>query len=75
LDSGVRCGTDIVKALASGASFTFTGRTFMYGIGALNEPGARFVLDLIVNELDKTLAQIGCKDIIELDSGYIWHNN
>jgi isopentenyl diphosphate isomerase/L-lactate dehydrogenase-like FMN-dependent dehydrogenase len=74
LDSGVRCGTDIIKAFASGASFTFTGRTFMYGLGALNEPGAGFVLDLIVNEVDKTLAQIGCKNIVELNSEYIWHN-
>ena len=74
LDSGVRCGTDIIKAFASGASFTFTGRTFMYGLGALNEQGAGFVLDLIMNEVDKTLAQIGCKNIVELNSEYIWHN-
>jgi isopentenyl diphosphate isomerase/L-lactate dehydrogenase-like FMN-dependent dehydrogenase len=75
LDSGVRCGTDIVKAFASGASFTFSGRSFMYGLGALNEPGAGFVLDLMVNEVDKTLAQIGCDDILNLNSEYIWHHN
>ena len=47
----------------------------MFGIGALNEPGAEFVLNLMVNEVDKTLAQIGCKNIEDLDPGYIWHNN
>lgn len=75
LDGGIRYGADIVKAYASGASFVFSGRPFMYGIGALNGPGAEFVLNLMVNEVDKTLAQIGCKNIQDLDPGYIWHNN
>ena len=74
LDSGIRCGTDIIKAFASGASFTFSGRSFMFGIGALDEKGAEFVLDLMVNEVDKVLAQIGCKDIMELDREYIWQD-
>ena len=74
LDSGIRCGTDIIKAFASGASFTFSGRSFMFGIGALDEQGAEFVLDLMVNEVDKVLAQIGCKDIMELDREYIWQD-
>jgi isopentenyl diphosphate isomerase/L-lactate dehydrogenase-like FMN-dependent dehydrogenase len=74
LDSGIRCGTDVIKAFASGASFTFSGRSFMFGIGALGEQGAEFVLDLMVNEVDKVLAQIGCKDIMELDQEYIWQD-
>ena len=74
LDSGIRCGTDIIKAFASGASFTFSGRSFMFGIGALDEQGAEFVLDLMVNEVDKVLAQIGCKDIMELDQEFIWQD-
>ncbi len=74
LDSGIRCGTDIIKAFASGASFTFSGRSFMFGIGALDEQGAEFVLDLMINEVDKVLAQIGCKDIMELDREYIWQD-
>jgi isopentenyl diphosphate isomerase/L-lactate dehydrogenase-like FMN-dependent dehydrogenase len=75
LDSGIRYGADIVKAYASGASFVFSGRSFMFGIGALNELGAEFVLNLMVNEVDKTLAQIGCKNIEDLDPEYIWHKN
>ena len=75
LDSGVRSGTDIIKAFALGASYTFSGRSFMYGLGAFNECGATLVLDLMVNEVDKILAQIGCKDITDLDLEYIWSNN
>ncbi len=73
LDSGIRSGGDIVKTFASGASFTFSGRSFMFGLGALGEPGAEFVLDNLVNEVDKTLAQIGCDNIAKLNSEYIWH--
>jgi len=72
LDSGIRNGGDIVKTFASGASFTFSGRSFMFGLGALGESGAEFVLDNFVNEVDKTLAQIGCDDISKLNSENIW---
>jgi isopentenyl diphosphate isomerase/L-lactate dehydrogenase-like FMN-dependent dehydrogenase len=72
LDSGIRCGNDIIKGIAMGANYTFSGRSFMFGLGALGEPGAEYVLDLMMNEVDKTLAQIGCKDIEELNSSYIW---
>ena len=72
LDSGIRCGNDIIKGFALGAKFTFSGRSFMFGLGAMGEPGAEYVLDLITAEVDKTLAQIGCKDIAELNNNYIW---
>jgi len=72
LDSGIRCGSDIVKTFASGGSFTFSGRSFMFGVGALGEEGAGHVLNLMTTEVDKVLAQIGCKNITELDDNYIW---
>ena len=74
LDSGIRCGSDIVKTFASGASFTFSGRSFMFGIGALGKEGAEHVLNLMMTEVDKILAQIGCKNITELDDNYIWQS-
>jgi isopentenyl diphosphate isomerase/L-lactate dehydrogenase-like FMN-dependent dehydrogenase len=72
LDSGIRSGNDIVKAFASGAAFTFSGRSFVFGVGALGAPGGEHVLDLLVDEVDKTLTQIGCKNIMELGPEYIW---
>ena len=75
LDSGIRSGGDIVKSFALGASFTFSGRPFMYGLGALNEAGAEYVIEKFTDEVDKILAQIGCIDIKTLDEEYIWDQN
>ena len=44
----------------------------MYGIGAMGDAGAELVLDILMKEVDTTLAQIGCKDITELSDSYIW---
>ena len=71
LDSGIRSGPDIVKAFASGAAITFSGRSFVFGVGALGEKGGNHVLDIMVKEVDQTLAQIGCDNILNLDEGYI----
>lgn len=71
LDSGIRSGPDIVKAFASGAAITFSGRSFVFGVGALGEKGGNHVLDIMVKEVDQTLAQIGCDNILNLDESYI----
>ena len=71
LDSGIRSGPDIVKAFASGAAITFSGRSFVFGVGALGEKGGSHVLDIMVKEVDQTLAQIGCDNILKLDESYI----
>jgi L-lactate dehydrogenase (cytochrome) len=71
LDSGIRSGPDIVKAFASGAAITFSGRSFVFGVGALGEKGGSHVLDIMVKEVDQTLAQIGCNNILKLDESYI----
>jgi len=72
LDSGIRNGGDIVKAYCSGAEFTFSGRSFVFGVGALGELGGACVLDIFVDGVDRTLAQIGCTSIEELGSEYLW---
>ena len=46
IDSGIRSGLDILRVLALGASAAFIGRPFLYGLGALGEAGARFVMDM-----------------------------
>ncbi len=72
LDSGVRTGSDIVKAFCLGAEFVFSGRSFVFGVGALGKAGGQHVLDMFATEVDITLAQIGCTTMAELNSDYLW---
>lgn len=66
LDSGVRRGSDIAKALALGAKAVLTGRATLYGTAAGGEAGALRAISLIRNELDKTMAYTGCCSVDEL---------
>ena len=59
LDSGVRSGQDIYKALALGADGVLIGRAFVYGLGALGQPGVRQALEILRAELDVTMALSG----------------
>lgn len=69
LDSGVRSGDDIAKALAAGADFVLLGRTFLYGTGALGaERGPATTIGILRGELDTAMAQLGCASIAELRS-------
>lgn len=67
LDSGVRSGDDIAKALAAGADFVLLGRTFLYGTGAMGAArGPDVTIDILRGELDTALAQLGCSCIGDL---------
>ncbi len=70
-DSGVRRGADIVKALALGADFVFTGRATLYGAAAGGEAGVAHALDLLRSETDRVMALIGCNTVAELDRRYL----
>ena len=61
VDGGLRSGPDIARAMASGADFTFMGRSFMYGVGALGTKGGNHTISLIKTELQQVMEQIGCK--------------
>jgi L-lactate dehydrogenase (cytochrome) len=63
LDSGVRTGQDVLKALALGARGTLIGRAFLYGLAAAGEAGVHKSLEIIAAELDTTMALCGCTDI------------
>jgi L-lactate dehydrogenase (cytochrome) len=63
LDSGVRTGQDVLKAVASGARGTMIGRAVLYGLAAAGEGGVRKSLEIIAAELDTTMALCGCTDI------------
>jgi (S)-mandelate dehydrogenase len=66
IDSGYRRGTDIVKALALGANAVLLGRASLYGLAAAGEAGVDHVLRLLKEEVDRTLAQIGCPSVSQL---------
>ena len=58
-DGGIRCGQDVLKAICLGASATYIGRAFIYGLGARGEAGVSQALDIIYRELDTTMALCG----------------
>jgi (S)-mandelate dehydrogenase len=66
VDSGFRRGTDIVKALALGAKAVLIGRATLYGTAAGGEAGAARVLSLLEQEIDRSLALLGCRDVPSL---------
>ena len=63
LDSGIRSGQDVLKALALGAQSTFIGRSFIYGLGAMGERGVTTALEILQRELDVTMALCGERDV------------
>lgn len=71
LDSGIRSGQDVFKAIALGANATMIGRAYQYGLGAMGEAGVTQALDIIRNELDITMAFCGHRDIRQVDSNVV----
>jgi L-lactate dehydrogenase (cytochrome) len=67
LDSGIRSGQDVLKALAMGAKGTMIGRAFVYGLGAMGEAGVTKALEVIHKELDLSMALCGKRDVNDLD--------
>ncbi|MHA7116599.1 alpha-hydroxy-acid oxidizing protein [Pseudomonas promysalinigenes] len=71
IDSGFRRGSDVVKALALGASSVLIGRPVLYGLAAAGERGVSEVLDIFRDEISRTLANMGCASVRGLTSDYI----
>ncbi len=61
MDSGIRSGPDVARALACGAEFTFLGRSFMYGVGALGDKGGDHTIALLKTQLQQVMEQVGCE--------------
>ena len=71
-DGGIRSGKDIVKALALGAKGVFMGRPYLYGLGAMGQPGVEKVIEILVKELNTTLLLTGETDVNDLDNGNLY---
>src|SRR5690606_152257 len=65
IDSGLRSGPDIGRALACGAAFTFMGRPFMYGVGALGKTGGDHTISMFKAQLKQVMEQLGCESVEE----------
>ncbi|MGP0092147.1 MAG: alpha-hydroxy-acid oxidizing protein [Xanthobacteraceae bacterium] len=71
IDSGYRRGTNIVTALALGANAVLLGRATLYGLAAAGEAGVDHVFRLLKDEVDWTLALIGCPSASQLSPDYV----
>ncbi|MDN3202945.1 alpha-hydroxy acid oxidase [Algoriphagus sediminis] len=66
MDSGIRTGPDIASTIASGADFTFLGRSFMYGVSALGKHGGNHTISLLKKQLTQVMQQVCCEHVYEL---------
>jgi L-lactate dehydrogenase (cytochrome) len=71
LDSGVRRGSDVVKAIAMGARAVLIGRAHAYGLGAGGRAGVKRAIDILRTDVIRTLKLLGCGAIKELDGSYV----
>lgn len=71
LDSGVRTGDDVVKAVAAGARMCLLGRPALYGLGGRGEAGVAEVIAMIAEQIDTTLALIGCPRLADLGPDWL----
>src|SRR6056297_1133721 len=72
LDSGIRSGQDVLKAVAMGAKGTYIGRAFTYGLGAMGQAGVTRALEVIHKELDVSMALCGRRDVTTLDRDVLY---
>mgnify|MGYP000387873857 FL=1 len=71
MDGGIRSGQDVLKARALGAQGTYIGRAFLYGLGAMGQPGVEKALQIIHNELDLTMAFCGRTQMDSVDKSIL----
>jgi L-lactate dehydrogenase (cytochrome) len=70
-DSGIRRGTDVLKALALGARFVFLGRPFLYAAAVAGEPGVLHACRILYEEIDRDMVLLGIKSLGELGPDYL----
>jgi len=73
IDSGVRSGSDVVRACALGAAAAFAGKAFLWGLGALGAHGPGHVIDLLIEETQAAMGQLGAHSVEALRSLTVRH--
>ncbi len=63
MDSGIRSGPDVARVLASGADFTFMGRTFMYSVAALGNNGGNHAISILKTQVQQVMEQVCCAQV------------
>ena len=72
-DGGIRRGSDVVKALAMGATACSIGRPYLYGLAAGGEAGVDRALTLLLEEFERTMILAGVNDIAKIDRRHVRH--
>ncbi len=72
LDGGIRRGSDVLKALALGASAVLIGRPYMQGLAAAGATGVAHVMHILRTELEVAMVLCGCKNLAQVDQSVIW---
>jgi isopentenyl diphosphate isomerase/L-lactate dehydrogenase-like FMN-dependent dehydrogenase len=72
IDSGIRRGSDVLKAIALGAKAVLSGRCTLYGTSVAGQDGALHALNLLRKELDTSMAYTGCRAISEIGPRAVW---
>ena len=70
-DSGIRRGSDVLKAMAIGAHAVMIGRATLYGAGAGGQPGAARAIEILLEEISTAMAMVGVTRLDELDRGFL----
>ena len=73
MDSGIRSGLDVVRAVALGADAAFAGKAFLWGLGALGTAGPGHVIDVMADEMRSALGQIGARTMAEARAAVVRH--
>lgn len=73
LDTGIMHGADIVASLAAGAKFTFIGRAYLYGLMAGGRPGVDKAIDILRNQVARTMRLLGVNELAELEPSHLAH--
>jgi len=71
VDSGIRRGTDVIKALALGARACLVGRPYMFGLAVGGEAGVSRVLEIFRNEIEHSMALMGCATVNDIDASMV----
>ena len=75
MDGGIRRGTDVLKAIATGATACMIGRPYVYGLTTAGEAGVSRVLEMFQTEIARNLALVGAPTLANLDRSLLRHRH